>query len=57
MDQGPESVHWQDLIALKPSVDEIDAAAEWVREQDIGPEFTSFVDEARERVRRAVADD
>lgn len=55
-DQGPGSVHWQDLLALKPTHEEIAAATEWVREQDIGPEFKSFVDEASERLRRAVDD-
>jgi hypothetical protein len=36
---GPSSVHYQDLIALKPSTEEIEWAAEWVRTQDVAPEF------------------
>lgn len=56
-DQGPESVHWQDLLALKPTPREIEEAAAWVRDQDVGPEFKSFVDEASERLHRAVEED
>lgn len=55
VDQGAESVHWQDLLALRPTGDEIDRAVAWVRSQDVGVEFKSFVDQARERLRRELA--
>lgn len=31
---GPSSVHFQDLVALGPSDEELSAAADWVRSQD-----------------------
>lgn len=31
---GPESRHFQDLLALKPSAEELAAAAEWIATQD-----------------------
>lgn len=45
-DQGPESVHYQDLVALEPSDAELDDARSWVITQDAGPEFAQLVDEA-----------
>ncbi len=44
-DNGPRSVHTQDLIALQPSANELRHAAEWVVTQDASPEFTSIVHE------------
>jgi len=55
VDQGTESVHWQDLVALRPTEDEIDRAVGWVRSQDVGVEFERFVDEADERLREELA--
>ena len=55
VDQGPESVHWQDLLALGPTADEVDQAVAWVRSQDVGVEFERFVDEAHERLREELA--
>jgi hypothetical protein len=40
---GPDNVHVRDLLALRPSYAELDAAAEWVRTQDAGPEFQEVV--------------
>jgi hypothetical protein len=40
---GPDNVHVRDLLALLPSDAELDAAAEWVRAQDAGPEFQAVV--------------
>ncbi len=52
VDQGPLSKHWQDLVALNPSVAEVDKAAKWVKTQDIGEEFKQFVEQAREQLLR-----
>ena len=36
-DTGPASVHFQDLIALKPTDEELADASDWVRRQDPSP--------------------
>lgn len=41
---GPRSVHYQDLLALRPSAAELDAAAVWVRTQDASPAFSDTLD-------------
>ena len=41
---GPESVHYQDLLRLQPTGDELEAAAEWVRAQDTSPAFGKILD-------------
>jgi len=33
----------RDLLALRPSAAELEAAAEWVRAQDAGPEFQAVL--------------
>jgi hypothetical protein len=40
---GPDNVHVRDLLALKPSSEELDWAAAWVREQDPSPAFHDVV--------------
>jgi hypothetical protein len=55
IDQGMKSVHWQDLMALRPTEDEIERAVDWVRSQDAGADFQHFVDQAREQLRRDLA--
>jgi hypothetical protein len=52
VDQGPRSVHFQDLLALRPTAGELEAAAAWVRTQDEGPEFAALVGQVVERVLR-----
>lgn len=42
-DTGPASVHVKDLLALRPSDEDLDLAADWVSEQDPSPEFRSTV--------------
>jgi hypothetical protein len=37
--EGPGSVHYQDLLALKPNAEELDAAASWVKTQDASTHF------------------
>ena len=48
---GPTSVHVQDLLALHPAAQELEAAAAWVREQDPTPEFASILAEVMAYVR------
>jgi hypothetical protein len=45
VDQGPESVHVQDLIALAPDEDELAEAERWVQSQDASPEFKNMIQE------------
>jgi len=40
---GPESVHVRDLLALQPSVAELEEAARWVCAQDPSPDFHAVV--------------
>lgn len=49
--RGPESVHYQDLLALKPSDEELDAAAKWVRAQDPSPAFAGDLQRLLDHVR------
>lgn len=49
---GPQSVHYQDLLALRPSRAELDAAAAWVRTQDASPEFANVLDRVVSHVRQ-----
>lgn len=49
VDRGPRSVHFQDLLALRPTAEELGAAAAWVRTQDAHPDFASLVDQVVER--------
>lgn len=55
VDQGPRSKHWQDLLILEPSGDELKAAVDWVGGQDAGLEFQQFVRDASERLQRDLA--
>lgn len=50
VDQGPRSVHMQDLLALGPADDELAFAASWVRTQDASAEFPGMVQQAVEYV-------
>lgn len=56
-DRGVESVHFQDLVALEPSEEELDDAREWVSEQDANPDWPGHVQEVLDDVRRAVGRD
>lgn len=50
VDQGPDSVHVQDLLALVPTPAELESAVEWVRSQDTSPEFVAMVDQVVQHV-------
>lgn len=43
-DSDPKSKHVRDLIDLAPTTHELQHAADWVRQQDAGAEFSGFVD-------------
>ena len=43
--EGPSSVHFQDLLALRPTEIELDEAAEWVRSQDTSPQFAEILEQ------------
>lgn len=47
---GPNSVHVRDLLALRPSTDELEWASGWVRTQDASPEFPSTIQKVVEYV-------
>lgn len=50
VDQGPDSVHVQDLLALAPTPTELEGAVEWVKSQDTSPEFVAMVDQVADHV-------
>ncbi len=52
VDQGPRSVHYQDLITLSPTKDEFDGAAAWVRTQDASEAFALMLDQVMDHVKR-----
>lgn len=51
-DQGPRSVHYQDLIALSPTEKELDSARVWVATQDASEAFASILDETINHAKR-----
>jgi len=52
---GPTSVHYQDLLALKPSRQELEEAGGWVRTQDASPEFATILEQVLHHVRADLA--
>lgn len=48
---GPRSVHSQDLLALRPSAAELNAAAGWIQRQDASPAFAAVLDRVTNHVR------
>ncbi len=49
---GPTSVHYQDLVALSPTTEELQSAAVWIRTQDPSPEFHAIVDRVVEHAKK-----
>lgn len=49
---GPTSVHYQDLIALRPSDEELQSARAWTLTQDASPDFHHIVDQVVHHVSR-----
>jgi flagellar hook-basal body complex protein FliE len=50
--EGPQSVHYQDLLALRPTSKELAAAARWAKSQDTSAEFAQLLKEVLGHVRR-----
>lgn len=51
---GPASVHYQDLLALRPSLEELRHAVAWIATQDTSPDFAGIVEEVARRARADV---
>ena len=49
VDRGPRSVHFQDLLALRPTRAELEEAAAWVETQDASTDFGEMVGQVVER--------
>jgi hypothetical protein len=49
---GQRSVHYQDLLALAPSIDDLVDAAAWVRTQDASPAFADVLEQVVTHVRQ-----
>jgi len=49
---GPQSVHYQDLLVLNPTKSELRAAVGWVRSQDPSPAFAEILVKVKRHVRR-----
>lgn len=52
---GPGSVHYQDLLALRPSPSELENAAAWIATQDASEGFARIVDKVIRSAERDVA--
>ncbi|HLM67798.1 MAG TPA: hypothetical protein VK358_09735 [Longimicrobium sp.] len=52
VEQGPRSVHMQDLVTLAPDDVELENAGRWVETQDGSPVFPRLVKQAMEHVRQ-----
>lgn len=50
VDQGPRSKHFADLLALKPSADEIEQAKTWCITHDVSESFESELSKAVESI-------
>ncbi len=50
--EGPSSVHFQDLLALRPTEIELTEAAEWVRSQDTSPQFAEILEQVLDHATR-----
>ena len=55
-DTGPRSVHTQDLMAMRPTRMELDAAREWVRQQDPSTPFQALLDDVCAHLHQEVND-
>lgn len=48
--EGPQSVHYQDLLALRPRRRELEQASAWVKGQDTSAEFSRMLNEVLDHV-------
>lgn len=49
---GPASVHYQDLLALKPTTEELREARDWILSQDASPDFHNVLEQVFGYVRK-----
>lgn len=54
VDTSATSVHFQDLVTLAPTDNELEEAARWVEGQDEGEHFPRILAEALDHVRRSL---
>lgn len=54
VDSEPGSKHWNDLLKLNPSVEELDNASSWVSTQDASTLFQSMLNEVVHELRTAL---
>lgn len=57
VDQGTDSVHYQDLVALEPTEAELATARKWVESQDAAPIFPELVTKCVNHVRKDLGRD
>lgn len=50
--EGSRSVHYQDLLALRPDKKELAAAAKWAMSQDTSSQFAHLLEEVLDHVSR-----
>src|SRR6266508_2452796 len=50
----PRPLHFQDLLALRPTDDELVRPAEWVKRQDVSADFHSVVANVVDHARRSL---
>jgi hypothetical protein len=51
---GTSSVHYQDLLALRPTKKELKEAAKWIQGQDPSPGFATILDQVIKQVKKHV---
>ena len=51
VDHEPQSKHYMDLIALKPSLSELEYAKKWCLTQDVSETFAMLLDQTLESIR------
>ena len=51
---GTSSVHYQDLIALRPTSKELEEASKWIRGQDPSAGFSTILDQVIEQAKKDV---
>lgn len=52
IDQGPRSVHYQDLLALSPSPNDLEGVVPWIRTQDASEAFSIMLNQVLDHVKR-----
>jgi hypothetical protein len=53
-ESNPRGVHLKDLLSLEPTLDELAAAAAWIRTQDPSPAFAGILDQTLDHARARI---